>query len=77
MSTDDVPVATTQARRRLVPVDPSEDELARHWSLTPADLAVVAECRGHAIRRVLDSRYAERTVNGWRLRIRQGWLGSV
>ena len=29
-----------------MPVDPSEDELARHWSLTPADLAVIAECRG-------------------------------
>jgi hypothetical protein len=29
-----------------VPADPSEDELARHWSLTPADLAVIAECRG-------------------------------
>ena len=35
--------ATTQARRRMaVPADPSEDELARHWSLTPADLAVIA-----------------------------------
>jgi hypothetical protein len=29
-----------------VPADPSEDELARHWSLTPAELAVIAECRG-------------------------------
>jgi len=29
-----------------VPADPSEDELAQHWSLTPADLAVIAECRG-------------------------------
>ena len=28
-----------------VPADPSEDELARHWSLAPADLAVIAECR--------------------------------
>jgi len=28
------------------PLDPSEDEVARHWSLTPADLAVIAECRG-------------------------------
>ena len=31
--------------------DPSEDELARHWSLTPADLAVIAECRGADHRR--------------------------
>jgi len=47
MSTNDPSATTTQARRRLaVPADPSEDELARHWSLTPADLAVVAECRG-------------------------------
>jgi Domain of unknown function (DUF4158) len=38
---------TTQTRRRMaVPADPSEDELARHWSLTPAELAVIAECRG-------------------------------
>ncbi len=51
MSTDDTPAATTQARRRLVPADPSEDELARHWSLTPADLAVIAECRGPDHRR--------------------------
>ena len=29
-----------------VPADPSEDELVQHWSLTPADLAVIAECRG-------------------------------
>ena len=33
------------------PLDPSEDELARHWSLTPADLAVIAECRGPDHRR--------------------------
>ena len=50
MSTDDTPAATTQARR-LVPADPSEDKLARHWSLTPADLAVIAECRGPDHRR--------------------------
>lgn len=31
--------------------DPAEDELARHWSLTPADLAVTAECRGPDHRR--------------------------
>ena len=34
-----------------MPADPSEDELARHWSLTPADLAVIAECRGPDHRR--------------------------
>ena len=34
-----------------MPVDLSEDELARHWSLTPADLAVIAECRGPDHRR--------------------------
>ena len=33
------------------PLDPNEDELARHWSLTPADLAVIAECRGPDHRR--------------------------
>ena len=39
--------AATRARRRLpIPVDPGEDELARHWSLTPADLAEIANCRG-------------------------------
>jgi len=31
--------------------DPSEDELARHWSLAPEDLAVIAECRGPDHRR--------------------------
>jgi hypothetical protein len=47
MSTDDRSAATTQARRRMAATaDPSEDELAQHWSLTPADLAVIAECRG-------------------------------
>ena len=34
-----------------MPADPSEDELARHWSLTPADLAVIAACRGADQRR--------------------------
>ena len=34
-----------------MPADPSEDELARHWNLTPADLAVIAECRGPDHRR--------------------------
>jgi len=39
--------AAAGARRRLpVPIDPGEDELARHWNLTPADLAEIANCRG-------------------------------
>jgi len=50
MSTDDLS-ATTQIRRRTLPPDPSEDDLARHWSLTPADLAAIAECRGPDQRR--------------------------
>ena len=46
MSTDD-PSAAAKPRYRLAALaDPSEDELARHWSLTQADLAVIAECRG-------------------------------
>jgi TnpA family transposase len=41
-----------QARRRLpIPDDQSEDELARHWNLTPADLALIAACRGPDHRR--------------------------
>jgi TnpA family transposase len=52
MSIDDASGATIQNRRRTaVPADPSEDELARHWGLTPADLAVIAECRGPDHRR--------------------------
>jgi len=35
----------------MLPLDPSEDDLARHWSLTPADLAAIAECRGPDQRR--------------------------
>ena len=34
-----------------MPVDPSEDELARNWNLTPADLAAIAACRGADQRR--------------------------
>jgi Domain of unknown function (DUF4158) len=34
-----------------MPVDPSEDELARNWNLTPADLVAVAACRGADQRR--------------------------
>ena len=35
----------------MLPADPSEDDLARHWSLTPADLAAAAHCRGPDQRR--------------------------
>src|SRR6202051_1474181 len=52
MSIDDPSAATAQTRRRAVmSVDPSEDELARNWNLTPADLAVIAACRGAEPRR--------------------------
>jgi len=47
----DDPLTATQTRRRTLPPDPSEDDLARHWSLTPADLAAIAECRGPDQRR--------------------------
>ena len=36
---------------QLLPADPSEDELARHWSLTPADLIEIGRCRGDDHRR--------------------------
>jgi hypothetical protein len=43
MSTDDPSAATSQTRRRRVmPVDPREDELVRNWSL----MAAIAACRG-------------------------------
>jgi TnpA family transposase len=47
------PTAATSHTSRVtsLPSDPSEDELARHWSLTPADLAVISECRGADHRR--------------------------
>ncbi|MBV8419935.1 MAG: Tn3 family transposase [Hyphomicrobiales bacterium] len=51
MSTDDPLSALHARRRRALLADPSEDELARHWSLTPADLAEVARCRGDDHRR--------------------------
>jgi Domain of unknown function (DUF4158) len=50
MSMDDPSAATSQTRGRL-PADPSEDELAQHWSLTPADLTVIATYRGPDHRR--------------------------
>jgi len=48
---DDLPDAETLHRRRPASADPDEDELARRWSLTPADLAAAAECRGGDHRR--------------------------
>ena len=51
MSVDDSSTMTMQTRRRTLSADPSEDDLARHWSLTPADLAAIAHCRGPDQRR--------------------------
>jgi TnpA family transposase len=51
MSMDDPQATAPQARRLPIAVDPSEDELARHWSLSSADLAVIAECRSGDHRR--------------------------
>jgi TnpA family transposase len=49
---DDAAAAATQTRRPVTALaDPSEDDLARHWSLTPADLAEIAQCRGPDHRR--------------------------
>ena len=49
MSTDD---DLARARRHsMLPADPSEDELARHWTLTSDDLAEIAQCRGADHRR--------------------------
>jgi hypothetical protein len=54
MLTDDPLLALHARRRRAVPADPSEDELARHWSLTPADrrAQVRLGCRRRIDRRV-------------------------
>lgn len=35
----------------MPPADPSEDELARHWTLSSADFAEIAHCRGPDHRR--------------------------
>ena len=52
MSMDDLSPPMTPARQRLAaPADPGEDELARHWSLTPSDLAEIIRCRGDDHRR--------------------------
>ncbi|MBV8506511.1 MAG: Tn3 family transposase [Alphaproteobacteria bacterium] len=46
MSTPDPPLGTPVRRRPGILTDPSEDELARYWSLSPADLREVSQCRG-------------------------------
>jgi hypothetical protein len=46
MSTPDPPLGPAVRRRPGIPADPSEDELARYWSLSPADLREVSQCRG-------------------------------
>src|SRR5689334_19085917 len=57
MSTDDdlseggLSAAARSRRNNPLPPDPSEDELARHWTLSSADLAEVAQCRGDDHRR--------------------------
>src|SRR3954468_15250203 len=52
MSTDDDLPETVCPRWRLVLLaEPSEDELARHWSLTPADRIEIGRCRGDDHRR--------------------------
>ena len=50
MSTDDGLPQTARARRRIT-AEPTEDELARNWSLTPADLGEISHCRGDDHRR--------------------------
>jgi len=46
MSTADPHLGTPLRRRVGITADPSEDELAQHWSLSPADLREVSLCRG-------------------------------
>jgi hypothetical protein len=50
MPTDD-DLWQTPRRRIILPHAPSEDELARNWNLTPADLAEISRCRGDDHRR--------------------------
>lgn len=47
----DEPPLPARGRRLALPAEPSEDDLARHWTLTPADLAEVGRCRGDDHRR--------------------------
>src|SRR5262249_41502445 len=46
MSTPDQLLGTPVRRRAGIPAHPSEDELARYWSLSPVDLGEVSHCRG-------------------------------
>ncbi len=48
---DSATATSHTSRGTSLPVDPSEDELAQHWSLTLEDVAVIAECRGPDHRR--------------------------
>jgi hypothetical protein len=51
MSTDDDLSRARTRRHSILPADPSEDELARHWTLTSDDLAEIAQCHGADHRR--------------------------
>lgn len=46
MSTVDPHPGTPFRHRIGTPADPSEDELAQHWSLSPEDLLEVSHCCG-------------------------------
>jgi len=46
MSTADPHLRVPLRRRIGITADPSEDELAQHWSLSPEDLREVSHCRG-------------------------------
>ncbi len=48
---DGFPKTARMRRRMALPANPSEDELARNWNLTPADLAEISHCRGDDHRR--------------------------
>ena len=52
MSTDDDLTQKARPRRRIaLPTEPTEDELAKHWSLTAADITEIGRCRGDDHRR--------------------------
>jgi TnpA family transposase len=48
----------------VLPVDPTDEELARDWTLSEADKAEVRRCRGDANRRHFDQAIQER-LTGW------------